>query len=134
MARVCRQGGDAGEGIKEWSRGPEKWSGRSSLAAQNSLWGRGTTGGGCRWWSARGGRRRQGNSHCPASLAGAACRFSTHEGHGNGALLLVQSDNSEAACRCLATVGEAAVGAEQSNEMRRSNSGRGSKMGGGLLW
>jgi hypothetical protein len=40
-------------------------------------------------------------------------------------LLLVRSDNSEVAQWRLATVGEAAVGAEQSSEERRSNSGRG---------
>jgi hypothetical protein len=34
--RACRWGGGAGEGPKEWSRQPEKWSGRSSLATQNS--------------------------------------------------------------------------------------------------
>jgi hypothetical protein len=30
-------------GPKEWSRQPEKWSGRSSLVARNSLRGQGTT-------------------------------------------------------------------------------------------
>jgi hypothetical protein len=44
-------------------------------------------------------------------------------------LLLVRSDNSEVAWWRLATVGEAAVGAEQSSEERRSNSGRGERNG-----
>jgi hypothetical protein len=38
------------------------------------------------------------------------------EGRGDGVLLLVRSDNSEAARLRLATMGEAAVGVEQSNE------------------
>jgi hypothetical protein len=55
---------EASEGPKEWSRLPEKWSGRTSLAARNSLqgWrGWGTIGGGCCQRGACGGRRRRGN-------------------------------------------------------------------------
>jgi hypothetical protein len=76
-----------------------------------------------------------GNSHCPASLASAAGRFSAQERRGDRALLLVWSDNSKVARWWLALVGKEAVGAEQSSEERRSNGGRGgSETGGGLLW
>jgi hypothetical protein len=100
--RACRRGGGTGEGSKEWSRRPEKWSGRSSLVVWNSLqeWrGWGTTRGGCYQWGAHGGRQRHGNRRCPASLADAAGRFSVQEGRGDGVLLLVRSDNSEVAHR-----------------------------------
>jgi hypothetical protein len=40
-----------------------------------------------------------GESRCPASLVGTAGRFLVQEGHGDEALLLVRSDNSEAAHR-----------------------------------
>jgi hypothetical protein len=36
---------------------------------------------GCSWW-----KTTMGNSRCPASLAGTACRFSVQEGHGDEAL------------------------------------------------
>jgi hypothetical protein len=42
---MVARGGDS-EGPKEWLRRPEKWLGRRSLAARNSLRGQGTTGGG----------------------------------------------------------------------------------------
>jgi hypothetical protein len=49
--RGCRRRGDASEGPKEWMGQPEKWSGRSSLAARSSLrgqWGGQRTGEGYR--------------------------------------------------------------------------------------
>jgi hypothetical protein len=61
------------EGPKEWSRQQEKWSGRSSLAARNSRRGRGTTGGGCRWWGAPGGTLVAQLSS-PAPQVGSQCR------------------------------------------------------------
>jgi hypothetical protein len=67
---------------------------------RNSLWGRrswGTTGGGYHRWGAHRGRRRRGNSCCPASLANATDRFSVQEGHGDGALLLVWLEKLEVA-------------------------------------
>jgi hypothetical protein len=51
--------------------------------------------------------------------------FSVQEGRGDGALLLVRLDNSKAAHRWLALVGEAAAGVEQSSEEPWSNGGRG---------
>jgi hypothetical protein len=122
---VCRWGGRAGGGPKEWSRLMEKWSGRSSLAAQNSLWGQGTTGGGYHRWGAYEGRRRRGISRCPALLAGATGTLSVQEGHGDGALLLVRSDNSEVGHQRKAMAGKVAAGAEQSNEEPQSKGGRG---------
>jgi hypothetical protein len=43
-------------------------------------------------------------------------KFLVQEGHGDEVLLLVQSNNSEAAHQQLAMVGEAIVGAEQSSK------------------
>jgi hypothetical protein len=76
-------------------------------------------------WGAHGARCWRGNSHCPTLLAGAAGMFSVQEGRGDGALLLVRLDNSKAAHRWLALVGEAAAGVEQSSEEPWSNGGRG---------
>jgi hypothetical protein len=53
--------------------------------------------------------------------------FSVQEGRGDGALLLVRLDNSKAAHRWLALVGEAAAGVEQSSEEPWSNCGRGKR-------
>jgi hypothetical protein len=104
---------------EESLRRPEKCSGRSSLAARNrwqDQWCQGTTGGGYRQWGAHGGRRWQGNSHCPALLAGATGRLLVQEGHGDEALLFVWSDNSKAAHRRLAMACEVVVSAEQSSK------------------
>jgi hypothetical protein len=104
---------------EESLRRPEKCSGRSSLAARNrwqDQWCQGTTGGGYRQWGAHGGRRWQGNSHCPALLAGATGRLLVQEGHGDEALLFVWSDNSKAARRRLAMACEVVVSAEQSSK------------------
>jgi hypothetical protein len=74
------------------------------LAAWKSLQGR--QGGGtirecCHRRGAHGVRRRWGESHCPASLAGATGRFLVQKGHGDEALLLAWSNSSEAANRRL---------------------------------
>jgi hypothetical protein len=75
-----------------------------------------------------------GELRLPGSLASTAGRFLVQEGHGDRALLLVRSDNSEVARQWLVMAGKAVVDAEQSSKERRSNGGRGSEIGGGLLW
>jgi hypothetical protein len=65
----------------------------------------------CSW------RNTMAGASCgPASLAGVVGRFLVLEGHDDEALPLVRSDNSEAAHRRLATLGELVVGVEKSNE------------------
>jgi hypothetical protein len=78
----------------------------------------------CSW------RRAAGESHCPASLAGTAGRLLVQEGRGDKALLLVWSDSSEVGHRWRATMGKAAVGADQSSEEVELNGGREERSGG----
>jgi hypothetical protein len=75
-------------------------------------------------------RRAAGESHCSASLAGAAGRLLVQEGRGDKALLLVWSDSSEVGHRWLATMGKAVVGADQSSEEVELNCGREERSGG----
>jgi hypothetical protein len=74
-----------------------------------------------------------GESCFPTSLAGAAGRFLVQEGWGDGALLLVRSDNSKVVHRRLVMAGEAVAGAEQSNEECSWTVEGGSEVGGCFL-
>jgi hypothetical protein len=72
-------------------------------------------------------------SQCLASLSGVAGMLLVQEGRGDGALLLVPSDSSEAARRYRAMTGEAAAVVEHSSEEAGPNGGRRSRVGGGFL-
>jgi hypothetical protein len=65
----------------------------------------------------------------PGLVAGAVGRFLAQEGHGDGALLLVWSNNLEVTHRRLEMAGKVAINVEQSSEEQRSNSGRGERNG-----